>query len=432
MGLSGDLLRSNFERVRDQSGQASLEYVTVLLVALALLGGGAAAANGSAIAGSVVAQFARAICIASAGDCEQDRAPCVVRSDATSDSAALVVSVVRLSGGRSLIRQRRSDGSEVITLTAAGGAGLELTAGARLSLGAAQFGAALVGSAGGGLTRGRSWVVRDRAAADLLISQLAAQPVPVTGRARRPRSPVPARRVPPPPADISFSERGLDSALAGRLAAAGVSFEAEDLVGERLNNHTGERRLTIRRRNELLGDVSPLPASGVEGGLRHTELYTLSVSRSGVMTDLGIFDARRWQAGVKLPDSVRSLIAGATRLPLRRGMLIEVEQHLDLAGAENRRIAAAFIAALRRRQIGFGPAAPVSRQIKERIASNGVTLVRSYELETRHSGFGGRAGAGVALGLEVDRTVESAYLRGARVRGLDGNWRTRDDCLAAR
>ena len=418
--------------MRDQSGQASLEYVVIVAIVSVLLTGSAALTRDSGIASIVVAQFVRAICVVSGGDCDRDRMPCVVQANASSTTASLVIAVIKLSGGRTLIRERRSDGTELVTLVENGGGGVELTAGARLSLGAAQFGAALVGSVTGSLVRGRAWVVPDSASAERLVAQIVLQATPMTGLGRRPSTLPSAKRVAAPPPDITFGERGLDSVISGRLSAAGVSFDAEDLVGERFDHRSGQRTLTIRRRNELQGDISPLPASGVEGSLRHTELYTLSFDRDGKMIDLGVFDARRFLAGAKLPRPVAALIESSSHRPLRRGLLVEVEQHLDLNGAENRSAAVGFIDSLHRQQIGFGPAVSVSQRLRDRIESSGVTLTRSYELSEEKSGLGGRVGAAVGVGLEVGRSTESASLRDAQVRGIDGNWRRRDDCLAAR
>ncbi len=418
--------------MRDQSGQASLEYVVIVAIVSVLLTGSAALTRDSGIASVVVAQFARAICVVSGGDCDRDRMPCVVQANASSTTASLVIAVIKLSGGRTLIRERRSDGTELVTLIENGGAGVELTAGARLSLGAAQFGAALVGSVTGSLVRGRAWVVPDSASAERLVAQIVLHATPMTGLGRRPSTPPSVKRIAAPPPDITFGERGLDSVISGQLSAAGVSFDAEDLVGERFDHRSGQRTLTIRRRNELQGDISPLPASGVEGSLRHTELYTLSFDREGKMIDLGVFDARRFLAGAKLPRPLAALIESSSHRPLRSGLLVEVEQHLDLNGAENRSAAVGFIDSLRRQQIGFGPAAAISQRLRDRIESSGVTLTRSYQLSEEKSGLGGRVGAAVGVGLEVGRSTESASLRDAQVRGIDGNWRRRDDCLAAR
>lgn len=413
--------------MRSDSGQASLEYIVLLVISTLVVGGGAMAVKGEGLAASVLAQFARGICVVGGGDCERDRAPCVIGSQTTSRNLVVVVTVIRLAGGHTIIRQRSSDGTEMVTLIGSGGAGLELTAGGSVSIGGAEFGAAASGSFGGRIARGRAWVVPSAAAAERLIAQLT--PATMIGRGRLPLASPRSRRAAPPPADISFGESGLSSIIGGRLAAAGISFEAEDLVGERLDHRTGQRTLTIARRNELLADLSPLPASGVEGGLRRSELYTLTLDRAGNPIDLGVFDARRFHAGAKLPGAVSTLVAGVGSLPLRKGMLVEVEQHLDLSNAASRQVAASFIAALRGRGVGFGPAADVSEALKARINSDGVTLVRSYGIEGKRSGFGGKLGAGVGLAGNYQRSVENATLLDARVRGIDQNWRARSDCL---
>ncbi len=418
--------------MHSQSGQASLEYIVLLVITTLVVGGGAAAVKGEGLAASVLAQFARGICIASGGaDCDRDRAPCIVSSQTASDELVVSVVVLRLSRGRTLIRQRRSDGTELVTVIDNAGAGLELTAGGRLSIGDASFGASASGSFAGSLARGRSWNVADAAAGDRLAAQLALQSAPMTGRGRRSLSGRSSNGRQPPP-DISFGEQGLDSTIGGQLAAAGLSFAAEDLVGERLDHRTGQRTLTIRRRNELLAELSPLPGSGLEGGLRRSELYTLTLDRSGRPIDLGVFDSRRFHSGAKLPGALRTIVSGVGNLPLRQGMLVEVEQHLDLTNAASRAAASDFIAALSDPGIGFGPAAEVSAALKRRISGSGVTLIRSYGIEGRHSAIGGRIGAGVGLAGEFQRTVESAKLLDARVRGIDRNWRLRDDCLQPR
>ena len=417
--------------MRNDGGQASLEYIVLLVISTLVVGGGAMAVKGEGLAASVLAQFARGICVVGGGDCERDRTPCVVGSQTTSQDLVVVVAVIRLAGGRTIIRQRRSDGTELVTLVESGGAGLELTAGGSISAGGADFGAAASGSFSGRIARGRAWTVPSAAAAERLISQLAPAAATMTGRGRPPMTASARAASPPPPADITFGSSGLSSLIGGRLAAAGISFEAEDLVGERLDHRTGQRTLTIARRNELLADLSPLPASGLEGGLRHSELYTLTLDRAGNPIDLGVLDARRFHAGAKLPGAVTALVSGVGSLPLRQGMLVEVEQHLDLSNAASRAVASSFIAALRDRGVGFGPAAKVSEALKARINSDGVTLVRSYGIEGRRSGFGGKLGAGVGLAGNYQRSAENATLLDARVRGIDQNWRARSDCLRA-
>ena len=110
--------------MRKDSGQASLEYIVLLVISTLAIGGGAMAVKGEGLAASVLAQFARGICVVSGGDCERDRAPCIVNAQTTSQDLVVVVAVIRLAGGRTIIRQRSSDGTELVTLVESGGAGL--------------------------------------------------------------------------------------------------------------------------------------------------------------------------------------------------------------------------------------------------------------------------------------------------------------------
>ena len=188
--------------MRNDSGQASLEYIVLLVISTLAIGGGAMAVKGEGLAASVLAQFARGICVVGGGDCERDRAPCVIGSQTTSQDLVVVVAVIRLAGGRTIIRQRSSDGTELVTLVESGGAGLELTAGGSISAGGADFGAAASGSFSGRIARGRAWTGPRAAAAERLIAQLAPAAATMTGRGRPPLTSPPARRSAPPPADI--------------------------------------------------------------------------------------------------------------------------------------------------------------------------------------------------------------------------------------
>jgi len=80
---------------------------------------------------------------------------------------------------------------------------------------------------------------------------------------------------------------------------------------------------------------------------------------------------------------------------------------------------------------GIGAAVAVSEALRRRLDSHGVRQRRVYLLDVRHTGARGRVGAGVSIGLRGERSEESARLVEAAVRGLDGNWRRRDDCLPA-
>jgi hypothetical protein len=397
--------------VGGESGQASSDYIAILLVCACVLGAGggvAAAAGGSGMAGAVSAQFARAICRVTGGDCERDRIPCVTSIRARVDDLSGVVAIIRLSGGRTLLRERRSDGMELITLAERGGLGIEVGAGAEAGVGGGAIGDSLAGSISGRVTRGRAWLRPAGAQAQALVDRIGSPPAP----------------------DFTWGEKGMESRAEGRYHLAGLSLDAEDAFGARRDTRTGERTFTIRRRNELAGDLARL-GTGAEAGGRHVERYAVTVDRSGRPVDLVVTDTVRYHGGVALPGPLKAVAMALGAPALRRGRIVETETHLDLTDADNLETARAFIEAVRSSKLRLGAAVAVSEALSRRLESHGVRQRRVYLLDVRHTGARGRVGAGVSIGLRGERSEESARLVEAAVRGLDGNWRRRDDCLPA-
>lgn len=396
--------------MRGESGQASSDYVAIILVCACVFGGVgavASAAGGRGIAAAVSAQFARALCRVGGGDCERDRLPCVTSMRAKIDDLSGVVAVIRLSGGRMLLRERRSDGKELITLVERGGLGLEVGAGAEAGVGGGAVGDSLYGAISGRVTRGRAWL--------------------------RPAGPEAQRLVDgighPPPPDFTWGEKGMESRAEGRYHLAGLTLEAEDLLGARRDARTGERTFTVRRRNDLTGDVARF-GTGAEAGGRHLERYAVTVDRSGRPLDLIVTDTVRYHAGLALPGPLKSVAMALGAPALRHGRIVETETHLDLTSPDNLEIAAGFIDAVRSPKLRLGKAAPVSDALRARLELAGVRQRRVYLLDVRHSGARGRVGAGLSVGIRGEHSEESARLVDATVRGLDGNWRRRDDCLS--
>ena len=394
-----------------ESGQAGSDYIATLLVCACVLGAGGAAvaaAGGDGMAGAVSAQFARAICRVTGGDCERDRLPCVTSARARVDEVAGVVAIVRLSGGRTLLRERRSDGMELVTLAERGGLGIEIAAGAEAGAGGGAVGDSLAGSVSGRITRGRAWLRPAGAEAQALVDRISDPPAP----------------------DFTWGEKGMESRAEGRYHLAGISLDAEDAFGAREDRRTGERTFTVRRRNELAGDLARLGA-GAEAGGRHVERYAVTVDRSGRPVDLVVTDTVRYHGGVALPGPLKAVAIALGAPALRRGRIVETETHLDLTSRGNLEVARAFIGAVRSPRLRLGSAVAVDTALRRRLDLYGVRHRRVYLLDVRHSGARGRVGAGVSVGLRGERFEESARLVEAAVRGLDGNWRRRDDCLAA-
>lgn len=123
--------------MRDETGQASAEYVGLIALAAALLAG-AGAALGLAEVGSAVASTVRTgICIVAGDVCRASDAraaglePCTVSERSTGGGTSVSVLIVRIGGSDGKVVAARSDGSVLVTKTVeghggvVGGAGLE-------------------------------------------------------------------------------------------------------------------------------------------------------------------------------------------------------------------------------------------------------------------------------------------------------------------
>ncbi len=408
--------------MRAQSGQTTLEYVALIFLATLLLAAGAALLSTAAIAHAVVAQFTRALCLAGRGDCDRDRTPCVLSARTASDEVLLRLAVVRLGGGRTVVRERRSDGRELLTVIGRGGAGIGAEVGGEVAIGSVSVGALAGGSVEARIGRSRSWLVHDARAGDALLRRLTPTVAAVRGGAlgrRRPRR--------PPPPDVTVSEHGLDTTLRGTLGRVGLELDAEDLAGVRVDRTARERTFLIRRRSQAVGSVGLLAGFGGEAAARREERYALTVDAAGRPLDLAITEARRVHAGARLPGPLRTL-AGRAALPLRRGRVVQTERHLDLTVPANLAAAAAFVRALRRPRLRLGDAVVVSDALRARLDAAGRAQARVYALEVAHNGARGSLSAGAGLGGGYERTVETLRLTAASIRGADGVWRPREDC----
>jgi hypothetical protein len=58
-----------------------------------------------------------------------------------------------------------------------------------------------------------------------------------------------------------------------------------------------------------------------------------------------------------------------------------------------------------------------------------VIDARTYAIDTDTRGVEGRIGRGVQIGGKYETSTQKARLLAATTRGIDGQWRVRDDCL---
>src|SRR4051794_37241617 len=202
------------------SGQASVESLGLVGLLVCVLAVPVLA--GRDLAGAVVREVRRALCVATGGECELDRRPCVVGARRVEDDGAVDLAVVKIGSREMGLRETRSDGSVAVTFVRDRRAGLTLGAGAggHVRLGRRRLGVGVEGQAtvlaalGGGTT----WVLRDARAADRLVRGLIVDGPGDLGR-RLLHGGRPDARGAPAPASTS-SQRSLAVTLGGNAGPA--------------------------------------------------------------------------------------------------------------------------------------------------------------------------------------------------------------------
>jgi hypothetical protein len=134
-------------------------------------------------------------------------------------------------------------------------------------------------------------------------------------------------------------------------------------------------------------------------------------------------------ASARLPTDVGP-IAKALNVPTPGGRRWVAEAHLDLSDPGNLAGARAVL----ERTTAFPPrpvaAAEAIAALARRVDERAVVDVRAYTLDRTRDGFALNVGEGLtAVAGSHDSSTEQTRLIAARTRGLDGQWRSRTDCL---
>jgi hypothetical protein len=407
--------------MRSARGQGTVEYLAVVLLVALILGGGTAAAaraRDADLATAVPHQIRRAMCIVTGGDCDRDRAPCDVATDTRSSSWGVGVAVLRIGHDRALVVERRSDDSYLVTLTKAPSVGLESVDGAHVRIDRGRrrvsFGGVATASAVASLGHGQSWVLPDEGAARAFVAALE--------RGDHTR-----------PADQELREATvvLDASAsrgADRAAATG-ELSGTAGVGERVDHATGAHTYFLRAGAdatlELTASLRAVTGSAA-GQLDGSVQLALTVDRNGRWTDLAVVGTGDASATASPPRSA-SRLTDALGVPTGGGRRWTAEAHLDLTDPGNAAAAHALVDAL----LGVRPAAApdAAGELARRVREQAVVDVRTYALGRTSNGFDVKAGEGAGIGVAHESLTEKTRLIAARTRGLDGQWRSRDDCL---
>ena len=404
--------------MRRERGQGTVEYLAVVLLVALVFGATATAATakGREIAGSVPREIIRALCIVRGGDCYRDRAPCDVASTTKSKSWAVTVTVFKIGHDRTVTVTRRSDGRYAVTLDTAPVGGVETGVGARgkLSLGKHSYsaGADLTAGVTASYAHGRTWIVPTDQAADRLRAAMK------SGSAL-------------PPADIDGREVEVEGRLGGS-AGAGVNVSVGALAslggGSQTDRATGNRTYFF---TAGVGGEAGVSAERAKAGAAvagsDRGRYALTVGPDGRWIDLAVTQTGALSGRADLPPQV-SPIAFALDVPTKAGRQWVTESHLDLTEAEN--LAAARALVVRASDpLHPGRLTSALAGLSERLRHDAIVDARTYALDATAYGAEGHAGAELKLGGKFEMSTEKTRLVAATTRGIDGQWRVRDDCL---
>lgn len=425
-------------RRRDR-GQAALEYLAVLAVAGVALtvGVGAAMARGGGVASAVRAQMVRALCIVTAGDCDRDRAPCVRRSRRTADGGHLDLLLVRVGKDHVALLEERSDERFDVTLVDAWQAGPQAGVGAGGFVRWGSGGAAVRGELRAALLahegRGRTWTVGSRQEAEALVGSISGVRAALLPQAIR------GGALPPP--DQTFYEHGWGVTLTG-YAGRGMrrtgrlTIAARDIDGARHDRRTGHETLYLARSSGLSGELDAASGGSLRGGsvagaAEGEHVWAIETDGNGRPLDLMILSTGEYAGSFSLPTRLQR-VAGFLAAPAKDARRYEAEVHLDLTDPENLASATAFLDAVWSGAPRPGrDRVPVSDRLAARIEGHAVIHARTYAVDGRSYGAGGRVAAGGGVGGAAGREVQTARLLAAVTRGPDGTWQQRTDCITA-
>jgi hypothetical protein len=372
------------------AGQASAEYVAILLVIATVLAGGAAAGAAIPGVGERIGKTVRTgICILGGDLCRTGDAaaaglpPCVTAERSTRQDTTLDIAVVRFGGHGEWLLALQSDGGAVVTRLEENEVGG--TVGVGLTFSPVGVEASATATATVGYRGGKAWRFTNAAGARRFLDG-----------ARRDAA-VQSAREPDMRWDaISGGGTASAGAAVADLAQAGVTTSADGAIG-------------LRR-----------------DGARKTLTLDLGTDDPGFAVDLPGYPAP--------PAGVRSVVAdvtwegGAVReLALRTataedGRIEELTGRLDLRDPENRATA--------ERILRLGTHTPDDlRALARRIASHGIVERTGYAVEERRRGFSVAGRLGVALGLSHERITAERRLTDAVAWVRGGPPQRRFDCL---
>jgi len=374
---------------RSSAGQASAEYVALLLVAATLLTVAGAALTLPDLRHSITHAVRTAICIAGGDVCRTAEAkaaglpPCVTSERSTRQETTLDIAVFRLGEHGEWQLALASDGSATVTRLEEREAGG--TAGVGVAFSPAGVEAQARATLSAGYRSGGLWRFADAAGAAAWLE------------AARRTGTVPDGRLPDVRWD-AFTAQGqaaADVALAD-LASAGVRGGADGALG--LRREGGRRTLTLA----LASDAATLMVELLEAP------FVLAPPRS-VVADV------TWEDGTVRDIAVRAATQEGERTE-------ELTARLDLRDATSRALVTRVLTP------GGSPRDEL-RALAERVGTHGTVERAGYVTTEQRSGISIAGRLGVAIGFSDEQVTSERRLVDAVTRIRGGPLQRRFDCL---
>jgi hypothetical protein len=419
------------QRLRDQRGQATIDYVA-LIALLAILVTVTASLTGFApgIVNATLGQFRRALCIVRGGDCPvMALQPCTVASSRKADHISVSALIIRIDKDHVVLRERLSDGTVRLTVSESRSGGLTLGIGghAELKLKGRTMGFVREanGAIQGVLGHGHVYLARNDHEADEFLDALHSGIrfgpggiFHIGGHSPTPQSDF-----------VEGGIRGLGHLGAG-VKVAGVSLDgvADAMLGASRNRKTGQVTITLNAGLSGSGLLGAILLGKSSFGDRHARLLLtldrhgaaqqLTLEASGIMTRGGTLPLElAKEAGTTLERSVAAPSSDLT------GRSWELAAQVDLRDPD----AAAAWKAFRHHPTSPG----AIRALGAILRDESQLSVSSYAVDSDAIGISAGIAFALKAGGEVGQTVDRARLLTASTRPPGGLWERRFDCRQA-
>jgi hypothetical protein len=270
------------------------------------------------------------------------------------------------------------------------------------------------------LGHGETWVLPNRETADALVAALERD-----ADVRRPDQEIGK-------VEVAAGLKGSRSApRTGSEATGSLTAGLQGGVGRITDKRTGGHTDFLEGGADAVLDLSArlsgLRAAASARGTGSARI-ALTVDGEGRWVDLALLGTGDVSGTATLPKNAAP-VAEALNVPSSGGRRWVVEAHLDLSDASNLAVANAFVASLRAFPPNPVAVAGAAADLARRIDERAVVDLRTYALDRAVNGFEVHAGDGIGLGGGHESSTENTRLIGATTRGLDGQWRRRDDCF---